>query len=203
MKFLSILKSTLAVFFWGILIFALESTYVSILTLAAALLHECGHLFMMLFFGGERSGKLSGDISGLRIRTVGLSYGEELACAIGGPLINILIYIACTPSENPYIITFGFLNLMTAIANLLPIESYDGYRICESFLCLLGFDSIRTARALSLVSFSFSVIMTFLSLYLMLKLGEGYWIFVVFFSLTLSTLTKRQNRTICEKKGDL
>jgi len=203
MKFLALLKNVLAVCFWGILIFALESTYVSILTIAAALLHECGHMIVTLFFTKSKSGKLTGDISGFRIQTEGLSYGEEFLCAAGGPMINIVTFAICLLTGGVYILTFGLLNLLTALANLLPIESYDGYRIAHSAMCLFGFDGGRAEYILSHVSFIFSVLMTFLSLYLMLKLGEGYWIFAVFFSLTLSWLIKRQKRTICEKNGDL
>ena len=87
---------------------------------------------------------------------------------------------------------------MTMLSNLLPIEGYDGYRAVSSAAALLELDPTRTERTLSSLSFFFSVLVTFLSLYLILKIGEGYWIFGVFFTLTLSALAKRQNRAIYE-----
>ena len=52
----------------------------------------------------------------------------------------------------------------------------------------LGYDiDLSPLRALS---FSFTSLFCFLSLYFLLKLGEGYWIFAVFFVSMLKQLDK-------------
>ena len=85
---------------------------------------------------------------------------------------------------------FGFINLLTGISNMLPIKAYDGYRILESVFLMRTADEARTLAALFWLSFGFTLLLCFLSLYFLLKLGEGYWIFALFFSSALVDVKK-------------
>ena len=206
MKFIFLLlKKILPVAFWVLLIFGFDSAYAAILTILAALIHEGGHLIFSLSFSHKRNALLKSDLSGFRIRTKYLSYKEELIAAIGGPIANLAVgllflFFPFGKEFEEYATAFGVLNIMTMVSNLLPIEGYDGYKTISAISSLIFRDNLKTDVVLYWVSFVFSCIMTFLSLYLMLRLGEGYWIFAVFFSVTLSTIIRKQNNTIYENK---
>ncbi len=194
MRIAIFLNKFLPLLFWGLLMLGFDCVYVAVLTALSALIHECGHL---IFAASSKKAALPrADISGFRIKISEMSYKEELIVAAGGPLINILlgVFLLLFGGSSPfgnYAKVFGIINLMTALSNLLPIEGYDGYKILFCIGALVFDDMSRTEAFLSSFSFLISALMCFLSLYLILKLGEGYWIFVVFFSLTLSAIIRR------------
>jgi Zn-dependent protease len=76
--------------------------------------------------------------------------------------------------------SFAVINLLTAVSNLIPIRGFDGHRILIGLLSgRLSQDGLdRVSRGLTL---SISAAVALLSLFFMMKIGEGYWIFVVFF----------------------
>lgn len=90
----------------------------------AMLLHECGHLVAALAIG-------------VRIKKVGMKWNkglytvreqgtpfQSLLIAAAGPIVN-LVLIALAPWAP----LFGLANFCYALANVLPIEGSDGYRI--------------------------------------------------------------------------
>ena len=200
-----LLEKMLPLAFWVVLMFGFDEPYIAILTILAAFIHEGGHLIITLPFSTKRSRAIKNEIAGFRIKTNRLSYKEELLAALGGPLANlaaglIFFYLPLKSEFGEYSYTFAVLNVMTMASNLLPIESYDGHRALSAVLCLIFGDSLRVYSFLYWLSFIFSSVMTFISLYIMLRIGEGYWIFAVFFSVMLSAVIKRQKDTIYENK---
>ena len=194
MKFLKLLEKFLPLIFWVFLIFAFDTPRFAILTLAAALIHEIGHIT----FGASR-GILrlipSPKTSGFRITPPeNISYKDELILLIGGPVLNLSFFFFSFALrfifQTKIIFDFAIINLLTALSNLLPIKSYDGYRIIESLILMKKSESNGYLTTLSLLSFAFTVILTFLSLYLILKIGEGYWIFALFFSSAVLEIKK-------------
>jgi Zn-dependent protease len=94
----------------------------------AMLLHEAGHLIASLALG-------------VRVKNVGMKWNkglytvrergttsQSLLIALAGPLVN-LILIATAPWAPP----FALANFCYALANMLPIEGSDGYRIAASW----------------------------------------------------------------------
>lgn len=205
MKLLIALEKILPLAFWVMLIFGFNSPYVSVLTILSAVLHEIGHILFSFALSSGKTSLPAPDIYGFKIKAESLSYKEELVSALGGPAANIIIAAVCYlfaffGIRGEYIQIFAIINLMTAITNLMPIEEYDGYRILSSALAFFIKDYSTTVRILYCVSFSFSVVMCFLSLYLILQLGDGYWVFIVFFSIVIQHITKRQKYAFFEKK---
>lgn len=197
MKLALFLSKILPLLFWILLMLGFDSVCIAVLTLLSALIHECGHLIAAS--SKKKVGLPQAHISGFRIKVSDMSYKEELIVAAAGPLINvllwgILLFLGKTAAHRDYLYTFGIINLLTAFSNLLPIEGYDGYKILSCVGALLSDDASACEKILSGFSFVFSSIMCFLSLYLILKLGEGYWLFIVFFSVTLSAIAKREKR---------
>lgn len=101
--------------------------------LAASLLHECGHLFMM-FWRKSPPKSITVGVFGMRIEresSLQLSFADDLLIAAGGPLMNILcgcLFVVCGKQ------TAAAIHLLIACLNLLPIEALDGGEI---LLCIL------------------------------------------------------------------
>ncbi len=189
MKLLKIGEKVLPLVFWVFIIFAFDTPRFAILTIAAAAIHEAGHIL----FGNSRGIMRlfpAAHPTGFRIKPKRLgSYKDELILLLGGPVSNftssLLFGIIFALTGRAFFFDFAFLNLLTALANLLPIRGYDGYRIIEVLLLLRKKENLAPLSVLRAFSFAFTVLLTFLSLYLLLKIGEGYWIFALFFSSVL------------------
>lgn len=192
--------SILPVLFWVSLLFGFDTPDMAILTLIAALIHEGGHLFAIHALRAlkrrdaeraENAAHVRGHLSGFRIRAPRGSYAEEITVLLAGPAMNIAFAILLLPILNAgdgYIRAFLLLNVLTAVSSLAPIEGYDGYgilkKICESK------NSPRAISALSHTSFTLAVILSFFALYIMLRFGDGYWIFGVFFLILVGKIRK-------------
>lgn len=195
MRFLRKAEAILPLIFWLLVIFAFDEPAFAAMTLAAAVIHELGHVAAGAACGEARLFP-NAVASGFRIRPrATLSYKDEMLLTLGGPLAGLL---AALLSALLFFIfphfghfrTFSAVNLMTSLGNLLPIRGYDGYRLIECSILLFSPKPEGLLRAAELVSTLATTLLTFLSLYLILKLGEGYWIFCVFFSSLLARLVK-------------
>lgn len=191
-KICHLLEQILTVLFWVLLIFGFDSPKIAVYTIIAALLHECGHVAILVAMRKKASRLPLANVSGFRIKISSLSYKEELLTALGGPAINLLI---CAVS---YLLfdadIFALLNLMTALSNLLPIEGYDGYKISICAVRLAFNDPLRWEKAVEDISFIISALLTFSFLFIMLKIGEGYWSFAIFFYALMQKIAKEQRR---------
>ena len=192
-------EAILPLFFWILLIFGFDEPYMAILTILSALLHELGHIIAMMLVGRFR-GKLRAHLSGFRITAVGGGYTDDIISLIGGPAINFLAFLFCSllcKFKGGYIMEVAVVNLITALSNLLPVEGYDGYNILMKLLNLK--EATWGIRLLWRVSFGISIAFTFFSLYLLLRYGEGYWVFGIFFSLLLGKIFKLSNQSFLEE----
>lgn len=139
------------------------------LLLFAVLLHEGGHAAAFCLLGagvprltGERGGLL---LTGCRP----LSPGEEALVAAAGPLANLLaaggaLLLFAHASHGEWHFTVFTLQLLTALANLLPLEETDGGRLLSLGACaLLG---ERGARGCHLFFVALSVFLFFAGGYL-------------------------------------
>ena len=189
-EFLELLSgSVLPIIFWVSLVFGFDAPYIAILTLICAVIHEGGHIAAISILT-KSSMKLRGHSSGFRI-SVGksMSYGEEIAVLLSGPAVNVAVFLITLPffdMMDGYLGVFGCLNLATGVSNLLPIDGYDGYRaICTYFLSR---NKHRAIFFLEITSFIVSILTTFVALYLIDRLSEGYWIFGLFFFASMSKI---------------
>ncbi len=170
--------------FLVLLMLAFDAVWVTVLTLVAALAHEGGHIIAATVIGVGDMSMPRAVLTGLRLKPGRLlSYREEAVVALGGPLVNLVIFGVLTPfcRANEYLASFAVINLLTAVSNLIPIRSFDGQRI------LIGLLSGRlSAAALEWVSrgltLGISAAVALLALFFMMQIGEGYWIFAIFFA---------------------
>jgi len=103
----------------------------------AMLLHEAGH-WITSFALGVRIKKvgMKWNIGLYTVREQGTIY-QNLLIALAGPLVNVLLIPVAGWSSS-----FALANFCYALANLLPIEGSDGYRIG---ICWRQIRSGRTA----------------------------------------------------------
>ena len=99
----------------------------------AMLLHESGHIAAAL-------------ILGVRVRNVGLQWKkglytvrergscyQNLLIALSGPGVNLLLV-----ATEPWLPLFSLANFCYALANMLPIEGSDGFRVAACWRELRG-----------------------------------------------------------------
>jgi len=183
-------EALLPMLFWLLLIFGFDEAYIAILTVISALIHELGHISALIFFD-KKALIPKGHISGFRIKTSNSkSYKENIIVLLLGPLFNLITYLLLLPfcSSSPYLSTFAFINLFTALSNLLPVESCDGYSALYEYFSYNN--SSFMLSVLDGVSFLISVIATFFALYLLYFFGVGYWVFGMYFVILVGKLRK-------------
>lgn len=173
--------------FWVSLIFGFDTPDIAILTILSAFLHEIGHIVAIILLKCD-TGRLVGHISGFRIKTSTNSYCKDIAVLLAGPIFNLLAFAILTPFPSEYLSLVANINLITALSNLIPIEGYDGYGALEKLLIATGNNKI--SEYLPLVSILLSITLTFFSLYLLLKIGSGYWFFGVFFTILITKVNE-------------
>ena len=182
-------------FFWAIMIFGFNSPSVAVFTVISAIIHESGHI-AALFVTGEYAGPPRFVLSGMRLSPRGgVSYKKELIIAAAGPFFNLfafLVFLLLSYPLGRYFRLLATLNLLTALSNLLPVEGYDGYKIIKAII-LMKSPLPTMEPILRGVSLFFIALMTFLSLYFIMKVGEGYWIYSVFFVSMLVSLFRGKN----------
>ncbi len=190
----------LPLIFWGLMIFALDTPYAASSTIIAVAVHECGHK-AAIFMSGIGHSAIRPVLSGFRIKIAAhSSYNTDILCAAAGPLSNLLLVCfslpLCLLSLDAYI-TFAVVNFVTALSNLLPVKGFDGYAI---LIALAGKSSKENFFISIIETFSFLTVctFTFMALYFIEKIDEGYWFFFLFFFYLLTEITKsslfKQNR---------
>lgn len=194
------LTRVLPFLFWALLLLGFDKPSVACLTAAAALLHEAAHAIFAFYLGGYT----------LRARTYGfaltpkrtLSYREEIAVAAAGPAANIAVFVLLAPLAARFgggIAAFGILNLLTALSNLLPIRSYDGYRIIDAASKTVLKPELAE-RIMNVLSTSLLFILTVLSLYLVLRLDTGYFPTVTLLFLLIKNLSCGSSQQFARKR---
>ena len=104
---------------------------ISFLCLLACVLHELGHLTVMLYEGRPPS----------LIRLYGggihISGGSRSIAAVSaGCAVNLILFalFGLPPWESYHLRLFGVMNLPVALFNLLPIRELDGKLLLDRFL---------------------------------------------------------------------
>jgi len=191
--FLNTMISGLCTILWIVLMLGFSDVKIAISTLLAAVIHELGHMAVLFILGKDFSFPRA-VASGFRIKTsVKLSYKEEVAVAIGGPLSNIVLFLFfITPFPE-----FAIINLITALSNLLPMKDFDGYRILSASLSLFGSASISD-KIMPHVTVFFSSLLVFFSLFTIMISNGGYWIFFIFFIVLIKEILFLQKHTFFE-----
>lgn len=186
---LNLILSILPAFFWVFLIFGFEDPHIAYISISAAVIHESGHILCILL--QKRSLILRSVFSGLRInQSKTMSYDKELITYACGPVMNLIAFIFFSfiaPMTNEMVWDIAIINLATGLSNLLPVEGYDGYGIIRAMIYRYEKSEVYLTtlkRLSSVIIFGFCIF----SLYLIDRMGGGYWIFGVFFISTIKCI---------------
>ncbi len=103
----------------------------AVLCLLACVLHEAGHLFVMII---ERKLPSSVTFYGGGIHICGGS--TSIAAVSAGVIANIVLFLifGLIPWENEKLRLFGVINLLIAVFNLLPFGELDGKLMLDKAL---------------------------------------------------------------------
>ena len=137
-----------------------KSGYMSY-SLLFSLLHELGHIAMMLLLKKPPK-KVNFMFYGLEIKTKVFTELETIFISLAGPFINIFIAMFFLVLSKLFSIEFDFIiliNLVFGAFNLLPINCLDGGDLLFSFLRLRFNDntSKKVSKIISLI-FAFLIL---------------------------------------------
>lgn len=219
-----LLAKILSLVFTVSVLYGFDEICVVHLTLISTAVHELGHMFCALLLGCG-VGLPRSVIGGFRIKLRhSVSYREELAVLAAGPGANLAlcaIIMLAGGWRCEYTRTLAVISLSTALSNLLPLDGFDGYRIIRLLLEMYSTNggeskckskhkntekkqSVRqrlpslaaAERAMDALSLLCCAMLTFASLYLILRFDGGYWFFAMFFTMMLSKTAKISKNTI-------
>lgn len=143
----------LGVPFAGVLALMLVSdgSGIAAAALAACLFHECGHLLCLIIMGDfPLTVRLT--CFGMcieRAAGTGVSVWGEIIAALGGPAVNLLLFVCLVPAARFRVC--AAVNLLCGAFNLLPCLPLDGGRVLYFALCALC-DGARVCRVCTAVS---------------------------------------------------
>ena len=134
-----------------------------LITVFSSLLHETGHLLIMTSVGNKPQA-VRFEITGMNIirqPDLKISTKNEILIALGGPFINLICFLISVVTlciyNNENILTFGCINLILMIFNLLPIIRLDG-GLALYYVLLQKHDNITCSKILKITSVIFITI---------------------------------------------
>ncbi len=150
----------------------------SILTLFSALLHELGHIILMLVLGI--------GIRGLTVTPLGFeidpkreykSFYEEIAVSLAGCAVNLLTFFMFFGTGG-LLQVLAETSLLLGIMNIMPVRCLDGGEALNAFLnlFLLPDKAERVGRA---ISFAALIFMWIPAVYIFLATGYNYSLFIM------------------------
>lgn len=140
----------------------------------AAIVHELGHIAAAKAAGIRIEGMHLGLLGArLSLSDGVISYGKEAAVALAGPGINIF----CAMLFRMSFPAFCEFSLLLGVLNLLPIVSFDGYRILYCIISKLS-NSLAAERVLKVVSLGFIFMLWLISVYFLIRYKANVSLFV-------------------------
>ena len=118
-----------------------------------------------------------------------ISTKNEILIALGGPFINLICFLISVVTlciyNNENILTFGCINLILMIFNLLPIIRLDG-GLALYYVLLQKHDNITCSKILKITSVIFITIIYAWGFYVFILSGYNVSLIIIAIFLTLS-----------------
>lgn len=172
------------VFFAVLLLVGIDVTYY--LPFAAALLHEVGHLCVMLICG-QKVKQIIILPFGIDIKKVPCisSYKTDIAVSAAGIAVNALMIYLCMLFPKSLAVDFFMQsNIVLFAINVLPIKSLDGGQILEKIL-LLFMSPYTVERAMAICSMVCIILVGSVAIWVFF--GSGYNFTLLFMCMYLFT----------------
>ena len=186
------IKVTIPTIIMLVFMFLLDFSPFVLLMLAAALLHELGHIAAMLICGVNIE-RITVYPFGFDIRTSShvKSYKHELLIKSAGILINITVLLICVPfTDSLYISFFMMSNTVLALLNILPVSSLDGGGMLECLL-LMYINPPAVIKIMKAVSFVFIVILWIIAVYILFYTNYNFSLLILCIYLFTSIFLSR------------
>lgn len=140
------IRSSLFFLLGGIcILLAVLPVHLTLLFLLSSVLHECGHIAVMIFLKIPIRGfhtELGGAV--LRGEMQAVSYAGELLTAAAGPAVNLLLVWLFRDFYGEMWRMLTAVNTVLAVYNLLPLQNNDGEVMLIAAAEMIGFgDGVR------------------------------------------------------------
>ena len=172
-------------------IFSLNAPSNVLVTVFSSILHETGHLLIMTSVGNKPQA-IRFEITGMNIirqPDLKISTKNEIFIALGGPLINLICFLISVVIlciyENENILTFGCINLILMIFNLLPINKLDG-GLALYYILSQKFDNLTCTKTLKITSVFFIALIYIWGIYAFVSSKYNISLIIIAIFLTLS-----------------
>lgn len=151
------------------LFLSLDKTGYGLMSIAACLIHEMGHLFVMLMqkkipsrltFYGAGIKITKSDSSGLETPSVSI--------LLAGSLTNFAVFFAVyftAGRTDIFPVLFAVINLVIGVFNLIPVSHFDGKKLLEIF-CIKIFTPKTAMQVLRPVEIFFLILVLCLAVLL-------------------------------------
>lgn len=168
-----------------------------LITIISSLIHETGHLIVMLSIG-YKPDKVRFEITGINIirnQNIGISTQKEIFISLGGPLANAVVFTICCIYLCFYncniILTLAGINLIIMTFNLLPVKGLDGGNTLY-YLLIQKFDISFSSKALRITSIIFISIIFIWGIYVFVASKYNISIIIIAIFLTLSLFNNNE-----------
>ncbi len=167
-----------------------------LITVLSSLIHEFGHLIMMLITGNKPQ-KLRFELTGINIirNNINISTRNEILIALGGPLANaVMVFVFCIVllfnyTENMMIVACTNLIIMTF--NLLPIKRLDG-GIALYYILSKKFQMNICSKILKITSLVFILMIFIWGFYIFIASNYNVSMIIIAIFLTLSLFSDNE-----------
>lgn len=163
-------------------------------TLFAVFIHESGHLLAMWAADCQPKEVKLIPASVQIVRPFSPKRYGETAITVCGPAANLLLFGVLSANyfifKSEQSLTFGILNLVIAIFNLLPVSGLDGGTLlCEALSHFT--DPYRAEGIVRIITAVFAVIMFLLGVYLWASGTVNISVFIIAVYLGVCSLIKK------------
>ncbi len=149
----------------------IDGSFFALLTVLFSLWHELWHIIVLKIVGGKIKG-LSAIGVGIKLSSNMLSYRQELAVALAGPVASFFMSLIFLPFalKNEYAMFCAFSNLVIFAINILPIFPLDGGRALYFLLCnkLMPSSASKITKCVTVI---FLLPLSVLSVIILIKTG--------------------------------
>lgn len=166
-------------------------------TILSSLIHESGHLIMMLLLDNKPK-KVRFELTGINIirnQEIGISSKNEVLISLGGPIANAIILVFCCIFlcfyNNNLIMTFACINLILMTFNLLPVKRLDGGSALY-YLLIQKFDISFSSKIIQITSIFFISIIFIWGIYVFIASKYNISIIIIAIFLTLSLFSNNE-----------
>ena len=139
------------------LCFLIDETGIAVLGLLAGVMHECGHLIMVILTGFAPK-RVAFEMTGIRMEqpTECMSDKKEVAVLLAGSLVNgIFAVVSFLVGWE----AFGSVHLVLGVLNLLPMKGLDGGKLLILFFSRFT-DLYRAEKVVLYIQIVFNIILT-------------------------------------------